>query len=48
MKDPAVIAKMGDFSATIVGSTPEELGSHVKAELAKWEPIVKQAKIQVE
>lgn len=48
MKDPAVIAKMGDFSATIVGSTPEELGAHVKAELAKWEPIVKQAKIQVE
>lgn len=48
MKDPAVIAKMGDFSATIVGSTPEELGAHVKAELAKWEPIVKQAKIQVD
>jgi tripartite-type tricarboxylate transporter receptor subunit TctC len=39
---------MNGFSATIVGSTPDELGAHVKAELAKWEPIVKSANIQME
>jgi tripartite-type tricarboxylate transporter receptor subunit TctC len=39
--DPAVKAKLAEFSATVVGSTPEELGAHVKAELAKWAPIVK-------
>jgi tripartite-type tricarboxylate transporter receptor subunit TctC len=48
LKDPAVAGRMKDFSATIVGSTPEELGAHVKAELAKWEPIVKGANIQME
>ena len=39
--DPAVKAKLAEFSATVVGSTPEELGAHVKSELAKWAPIVK-------
>ncbi|MGF7005360.1 Bug family tripartite tricarboxylate transporter substrate binding protein [Aminobacter sp. BE322] len=48
MKDPAVIEKMNGFSARIVGSTPEELGAHVKAELAKWEPVVKGANISME
>lgn len=48
LKDPAVAGRMKEFSATIVGSTPDELGAHVKAELAKWEPIVKGANIQME
>jgi tripartite-type tricarboxylate transporter receptor subunit TctC len=48
LKDPAVIARMKDFSATIVGSTPDELGKHVTAELAKWAPVVKSANIQMD
>ncbi|MDI6027945.1 tripartite tricarboxylate transporter substrate binding protein [Corticibacterium sp. UT-5YL-CI-8] len=48
LADPAVVSRMGDFSATIVGSTPEELGAHVKAELAKWEPIVKDAGVSLD
>ncbi|GGA95892.1 MFS transporter [Brucella endophytica] len=48
LKDPAVIARMKDFSATVVGSTPEELGKHVTAELAKWKPVVENAKIQMD
>lgn len=48
MKDPAVIEKMNGFSARIVGSTPEELAAHVKAELAKWAPVVKNANISME
>ncbi|WP_420961327.1 Bug family tripartite tricarboxylate transporter substrate binding protein [Brucella sp. IR073] len=48
LKDPAVVARMKDFSATIVGSTPEELGKHVTAELAKWKPVVENAKIQMD
>ncbi len=39
--DPAVKEQLAKFSAATVGSTPEELGEHVKAELAKWAPIVK-------
>ncbi len=46
--DPAVAERMKEFSATIVGSTPEELGAHVKAELAKWKPVVDGAHIQME
>ena len=38
LKDPEVTAKLKDLSATVVGSTPEELATHVKAELAKWAP----------
>lgn len=48
MKDPKVMERMKEFSAAIVGSTPEELGKHVTAELAKWGPIVKNANIQMD
>jgi tripartite-type tricarboxylate transporter receptor subunit TctC len=48
LKDPAVAERMKEFSATIVGSTPDELGAHVKAEIAKWTPIVRDAKIQMD
>ncbi|ABC92264.1 hypothetical conserved protein [Rhizobium etli CFN 42] len=48
LKDPAVSERMKEFSATVVGSTPEELAAHVKAELAKWGPVVKGANIQME
>ncbi|MFC3693681.1 Bug family tripartite tricarboxylate transporter substrate binding protein [Chenggangzhangella methanolivorans] len=43
LKDPVVKQKLTDATAVIVGSTPEELGEHVKKELAKWTPIVKES-----
>ena len=48
LQDPEVVERMGQFSATIVGSTPEQLSEHVKAELAKWAPIVKSSGIQLD
>jgi tripartite-type tricarboxylate transporter receptor subunit TctC len=48
LADPAVAEKMKDFSATIVASTPEELATHVTAELAKWSPVVKDANVQLD
>jgi tripartite-type tricarboxylate transporter receptor subunit TctC len=48
VKDPEVTAKLKDLSATPVGSTPEELAAHVKAELAKWAPIVKASGAQLD
>lgn len=48
LTDPAVADRMKEFSATIIGSTPEELGAHVKAELAKWKPVVEGAHIQMD
>ena len=48
LQDPEVKARMADFSATIVGSTPEALAAHVKAEVAKWAPVVKAAGVSME
>ena len=48
LADPAVVERMKEFSATIVGSTPQELAAHVKAELAKWTPVVRDANIQMD
>ncbi|MCK0196078.1 tripartite tricarboxylate transporter substrate binding protein [Ancylobacter sp. 6x-1] len=48
LADPAVQAKLADFSATVVGSTPAELDAHVKAELAKWAPIVRASGAQLD
>ena len=48
MADPEVVARMDEFSATIVASTPEELGTHVEAEMAKWAPIVAEAEVRLD
>ena len=48
LADPAVAGRMDEFSAEIVGSTPEELAAHVQAEIEKWTPVVEAADIKVE
>ena len=48
VKDESVQARFKEFSATTVGSTPEELATHVKAELAKWTPVIHDAGIQLD
>ncbi len=48
MEADNVKARMKDFSASIVASTPEELAEHVKAELEKWEPVVRDANVQLD
>jgi tripartite-type tricarboxylate transporter receptor subunit TctC len=48
VKDPAVAERMKVFSAAVVGSTPEALGEHVKTELAKWTPVVKDAGVSID
>lgn len=48
MADPGVAERMKEFSATIVASTPDELATHVKEEIAKWTPVVKDANVQMD
>jgi len=48
VNDPGVKAKLAEFSATVIASTPEELGKHVQAELAKWAPIVAQSGARID
>lgn len=47
-KDPGVQERMKPFSATMVGGTPDQLDAHVKAEIAKWTPIVKDANVSLD
>jgi tripartite-type tricarboxylate transporter receptor subunit TctC len=46
--DPAVQERLKTFSATVVGSTPEALAEHVRTEIAKWTPVVKEAGVQID
>ena len=48
LADPGVSARMADFSAKIVGSSPDELKTHVSQEIAKWGPVVKNANVQMD
>jgi tripartite-type tricarboxylate transporter receptor subunit TctC len=48
MADPQVVEKMATFSATIIASAPEELATHVAAEMAKWAPVVEDANVSMD
>jgi tripartite-type tricarboxylate transporter receptor subunit TctC len=48
VRDPGVGERMKVFSAAVVGSTPEALAEHVKAEIAKWTPVVKDAGVSID
>ena len=48
MADKGVAGRMAEFSATIVASSPDELKTHVAAEIAKWGPVVKNANVQMD
>ena len=37
---------MDKLGVLIVGSTPEALGTHLKAEMDKWGPVIKAAGIK--
>jgi tripartite-type tricarboxylate transporter receptor subunit TctC len=46
LKDPGLQKRFADLGATVVApdrQTPEALGSHLKAEIDKWTPIIKKA-----
>jgi tripartite-type tricarboxylate transporter receptor subunit TctC len=48
LADPTVQAKLQELGATIVGSSPAELGAHVQAEIAKWAPVVEAAGARID
>ena len=48
LADPAVKGRLEELGLFVVGSTPEQLGAYLKAELAKWGPVIKDAGIKVE
>lgn len=46
--EPEIQEKLKELSATPVGSTPDSLAAHVKAELDKWGPMIKTLGLKLE
>ena len=47
LKQPTVIARIGEFNGEIIASTPEELDIFRRAELEKWQRVAKQFNLQL-
>jgi tripartite-type tricarboxylate transporter receptor subunit TctC len=45
--EPAIRARLDALGVIPVGSTPQALGVHLKAEMDKWGPVIKAANIKV-
>ena len=48
LQAPDLRERFAGLGATPVGSTPEELGAHVRTELARWSKVIKAGNISVE
>ncbi len=48
MAEPAMRQRLADLGAEAVGSTPAELASFLKSEIAKWADVVKTANIKAD
>ena len=47
LKQPTVIARIGEFNGEIIASTPEDLDAFRRAELDKWQLVAKKFNLQL-
>jgi tripartite-type tricarboxylate transporter receptor subunit TctC len=47
LAEPAIKARLEQLGLFVVGSTPDELGRFLKAEMDKWGPLIKDAGISI-
>jgi tripartite-type tricarboxylate transporter receptor subunit TctC len=47
LADAGIRKRLEDLGVTPVGSTPEELASDLRAEMEKWGPVIREAKITI-
>jgi tripartite-type tricarboxylate transporter receptor subunit TctC len=47
LAEPQIRAKLDALGVVVVGSTPQQLGAHLKAEMERWAPVIKAANIRV-
>src|SRR5262249_51098098 len=45
-RDPDFVQRLADIATTVVGSNPEGLRRHLKAEMDKWGPVIMDAQIR--
>jgi tripartite-type tricarboxylate transporter receptor subunit TctC len=48
LAEPAARQRLGQLGYEVIGSTPEQLGTHLRAEIDKWSPVIKGAGIRIE
>ena len=48
LKDPVVLTALEKMGATPVGRSPKDFDAFMRAEAAKWEPVLKEANIKVQ
>jgi len=47
LAEPQIKAKLEQLGVVVIGSTPEQLGAHIQAEMEKWAPVIKAANIRI-
>jgi tripartite-type tricarboxylate transporter receptor subunit TctC len=45
---PPVKERLEQLGAALVGSTPDELARHLKSEMDKWGPVIREARIKID
>ena len=48
LKDPVVLTALEKMGATPVGNSPKDFDAFMRAEAAKWEPVLKEANIKMQ
>ena len=48
LKDPVVLTALEKMGATPVGNSPRDFDTFMRAEAAKWEPVLKEANIKMQ
>ncbi|MDQ8030407.1 LacI family transcriptional regulator [Bordetella genomosp. 1] len=48
LKDPAIAASLAGIGAETIGSTPADLDTFRRAEIAKWQKVVKEANLKLD
>jgi tripartite-type tricarboxylate transporter receptor subunit TctC len=48
LADPAAKARLEQLGYTVIGSTPEALALHLKSEIDKWGPLIREAGIRLD
>jgi tripartite-type tricarboxylate transporter receptor subunit TctC len=46
--EPEIRSRYATLGIDPVGNTPEQYGEQIRADLARWEKVVKQANIRIE
>jgi tripartite-type tricarboxylate transporter receptor subunit TctC len=48
LRDPAMLARFNEFSAEAVGGTPAETATYMRAEVTRWNDVIKAANVKLE